>query len=282
MQQLAIEIMDSQFELTPGNQPIFFNDYFEAFRPERYLIKSSLGSHFDINLVSLWIQHQRLLWLILIPNYKMMYKAAINTRSQKLGSLIKKDNVVDQSTLQAKLANVVQKFIKYMKFKVSWNNHVKVVLFRICHTADGMRAGVIKEGLDLHLISVIGCPNVNVLFSKRYNAIDILILKNTQYFVRHRMSSIAAIIFVPKVQRPRHLSVTRVLAIPKPLGNALNLGLKASKFLYSLQFLCLIRILHSSLFAHQGVTTMLSFFLCWLLHIYCLFMNYNLLIFYYY
>jgi len=48
-----------------------------------------------------------------------MYKAAVNTRSQKLGSLIKKDDVVDQSALQAKLANVVQKFIKYMKFKVS-------------------------------------------------------------------------------------------------------------------------------------------------------------------
>ena len=244
--------MDRQFELTPGNQPIFFNDDFETFRPKRYLIKSSLWSHFDINLVSLWIQHQRLLWFILIPHNKMMYKAPINTCSQKLGSLIKKDDVVDQSTLQAKLANIVQKFIEYMKFEVSGNNHVKVVLFRICHTADGMRASVIEEGLDLHLISIISCPNVNVLLSKRYDAIDILILKNTQNFVRYRMSSIAAIVFVPKVQGPRHLSVTRVLAISEPLGNALNLGLKASKFLYSLQFLGLIRILHSSLFAHQG------------------------------
>ena len=60
-----------------------------------------------------------------------------------------------------------------------------MILFRICHTADGMRASVVKEGLDLHLITIVSCPNVNVLFSKRYNAIDILILEHSQYFVRN-------------------------------------------------------------------------------------------------
>ena len=113
----------------------------------------------------------------------MMYKTAINPCCEQLRRGIKKDDIIDQSALEVELTNIIEEFIKDMKFKISRDNHIKSVLLRISYTTNRVRTSVIKESLNLHLITIICCPNMYVLLSERDDAVDIIVLEYTKHFV---------------------------------------------------------------------------------------------------
>lgn len=174
-------IIKACLQLRPGEDNTLRLIDFEPFDPQRHLLKFDLGTQFEVHSVSLGIQKQSLLWLILADELKVKHATPINPCSNQPRLFLIEVCEVYQSDLQRNCLYVIQVLIKDVKLEVAWYCEVQLVVWlsydlgiaymitwRVDNTRDRMWLSLIKEVDKEDLLFSLWLPNMQTFLVIRH------------------------------------------------------------------------------------------------------------------
>jgi hypothetical protein len=128
IQLSRLDIVKACFHLRPCEyDPLLFID-FKSFYPQRHAFEFDFRTELKVHCVTFRVEHQSLLRVIFAEDFEVEHITAINSSCYQTRLGFIEVSVVDQPNLQRERFDMVQVFIEDMKFEISRNSQIELIL----------------------------------------------------------------------------------------------------------------------------------------------------------